>query len=61
MIDEFDEVPNNLEFDIGWFEGSSKKWLVVQEDLSTMYSKCTGNEVSLWCDVSLDTDCGARK
>ena len=60
LIDEFaDEVPNTLDFDLGWFEGSAKKWLVVPEDLNTMYSSCTGNEVSLWCDIE-DTH-GARK
>ena len=61
LIDEFsDEVPNTLDFEVGWYEGNSKKWLVVQEDLGTMYSKCTGNEISLWCDVSRD-DSGGRK
>lgn len=51
LIDEFkDEVPNTLDFDLGWFEGSSKKWLVVPEDLNRMYCK---NEISLWCDVSV--------
>ena len=55
MIDEFnDEVPNTVEFEVGWLEGNSKKWLIVQEDLDTMYSKCTGNEIFLWCDVSCD-------
>ena len=47
-------MPNTLEFEVGWLKGNSKKWLVVQEDLGTMYSKCTGNEISLWCDVSRD-------
>lgn len=51
LIDEFPEdVPNTLDFEIGWFEGNSKKWLVVSEDLAMMYSKCNKNEVSLWCD-----------
>ncbi len=65
LIDEFsDEVPNTLEFDVGWLEGNSKKWLVVQEDLNAMFSKRTGNEISLWCDVSRDDsggDSGGRK
>lgn len=61
LIDEFsDEIPNSLEFEVGWLEGNSKKWLVVQEDLATMYSKCTGHEISLWCDVSRE-DSGGRK
>ena len=34
-----------LEFKLGWLEGNSKKWLIVQEDLDTMYSKCTGSEI----------------
>ena len=61
MIDEFsDVIPNTLEFEVGWLEGNSKKWLVVQEDLDLMYSKCTGSEISLWCDVTCD-DPGGRK
>ena len=46
LIDECnDEEPNTVKFKLGWLEGNSKKWLIVQEDLDTMYSKCTGNEI----------------
>ena len=40
LIDEFQkEVPQNLDFSVGYFEGrqSSKKWLVTTEDLHAMY------------------------
>ena len=60
LVDEFtDEVPNTLDVDLGWFEGSAKKWLVVPEDLNSMYRSCNRNEVSLWCNIE-DTQ-GARK
>ena len=53
LIDEFsDEIPNTLDFELGWCEGSSRKWLVVPEDLAQMYATCGGTEISLWCDVS---------
>ena len=55
IIEEFkDEVPNTLDFDIGWFKENTKEWLVVAEDLDRMYAKCTGNEICLWCDASID-------
>lgn len=53
LIDEFnDDIPTTLDFELGWFEGSCKKWLVVPEDLTQMYAKSVGSEISLWCDVS---------
>ena len=53
IIEEFEgDVPTTLDFDLGWFEGNTKRWLVVSEDLAMMYSKCTSTEISLWCDVS---------
>ena len=48
LIDEFgDDIPATLDFDLGWFEGSSRKWLVVPEDLTQMYAKCLGSEISI--------------
>ena len=47
-------MPNSLDFDLGWFEGNSKKWLVVPDDLASMYSKYNGGEISLWCDLSVE-------
>ena len=54
-------MPNTLEFDVGFFEGNSKKWLVVPEDLTRMYSKCNEYKISLWCDVSTTNESRKRK
>ena len=54
-------MPKTLDFDLGWFDGNCKKWLVVPEDLSVMYSKCNGNDISLWCDVSMKKEKSAKK
>ena len=54
LIDKFgDQVPQTINFNIGYFEGrqSKKRWLCCQEDLNAMY-QCykEGGEISLWCD-----------
>ena len=55
LIDELkDELPNTLDFDIGFFEGNTKHWLVTVEDLQNMYSRHkTGGEISLWVDADV--------
>ena len=40
LIESFREnVPNTIDFNVGYFEGSqqAKVWLVVPDDLKTMY------------------------
>lgn len=51
-----DELPNKLDFDIGYYEKrSSKSWLVTPEDLKQMYVKFgIHSDIPLWCDA----DCG---
>ena len=46
-------VPENTRFSIGFFEGrgSSKRWLINEEDLKAMYEAVRDNkEITLWCD-----------
>lgn len=54
LNEEFGEqVPNTLDFSIGYFDGSqqAKVWLYTAEDLKAMYSKHpNGGFISLWCD-----------
>ena len=54
LNEEFGEqVPNTLDFSIGYFDGSqqAKVWLYTAEDLKAMYSKHpSGGSISLWCD-----------
>lgn len=54
-----DELPNKLDFDIGYYEKRScKSWLVTPDDLKQMYAKFGINsDVPLWCDA----DCGQAK
>ena len=53
-----DELPNKLDFDIGYYEKrSSKCWLVTPEDLKQLYVKFGAkSEIPLWCDA----DCGPQ-
>ena len=63
-MDELDEITENANVDVGYFEGrqSAKRWLVSNEDLQQMYQKFKpGSEVALWCnsedhDTGEDTD-----
>ena len=53
LIEEMKEnVPNNLTFSIGYFEGQkhSKISIVSNEDLKSMYSLYPKGEILLWCD-----------
>ena len=54
LVEEFkDQVPNSLDFSVGYFDGSqqAKLWLVTQDDIDGMYSKYkTGGSIFLWCD-----------
>ena len=55
LIESFTEsVPNTIDFNVGYFEGSqqAKVWLVVPDDLKTMYQKYPqGGAINLWCDA----------
>lgn len=57
LVDQFqDLVPDNLSFNIGYFEGQShsKIWLMSREDFTTMYVKYPKGEITLWCDGRSD-------
>ena len=58
LIESFREsVPNTIDFNVGYFEGSqqAKVWLVVPDDLKTMYQKYPqGGAINLWCDARCD-------
>ena len=58
LIESFREsVPNTINFNLGYFEGSqqAKIWLVVPDDLKTMYQKYPqGGAINLWCDARCD-------
>lgn len=47
-----EQVPNNLSYDVGYYEGSqhSKIWLCSTQDLEAMYCKYPNSEITLWCD-----------
>ena len=57
LVEQFQElVPDNLSFNIGYFEGQShsKIWLMSKEDFATMYVKYPKGEITLWCDGRSD-------
>ena len=58
LIESFREsVPNTIDFNFGYFEGSqqAKMWLVVPDDLKTIYQKYPqGGAINLWCDARCD-------
>ena len=56
LVEEFkDQVPETLNFSVGYFVGkqSTKKWVVLQEDLECMYTavrQAGKTDICLWCD-----------
>lgn len=49
-MDEFkDMLPKDLSFAVGFYEGSSKRLLLKNEDLDVMYG-LNKKEICLWCD-----------
>ena len=58
-------VPNNLSFNVGYFEGQqhTKIWLVSRADFATMYSRYPKGEITLWCEGNSteEEDCGSKK
>lgn len=58
-----DQVPNDLNFDIGYYDGSqhSKIWLCSNGDLEAMYRKYPRGEITLWCDGRVNEDMVAGK
>jgi len=54
LIDQFgDQVPDNLDFSLGYYEGKANKrrWLCCKEDLAAMYKSLNKKEeITLWCE-----------
>ena len=65
-MEEFkDQVPETLNFSVGYFVGkqSTKKWVVSQEDLECMYTAVRQAGICLWCDgrqEAKDIDCSQK-
>ena len=50
LIDEFAEtVPDTVNFNVGYFDGrqQAELWLVINENLDSMYSKYRTGEITL--------------
>ena len=47
-------APEELSFTVGYFNSSTKCWLIKDEDLSVMY-KLPKTDIMLWCDAQDDT------
>ena len=45
------DVPSTFEFQIGYLEGNTKRWVVEEGDLRAMYNSFNdGSKITLWCD-----------
>ena len=45
------DVPRVADFQVGYYESNSKRWLVDGKDLEVMYSHIeSGDKINLWCD-----------
>ena len=45
-----DDISSSTDFQIGYLEGNTKRW-IVEKDLSTMYNSFDdGSKITLWCD-----------
>ncbi|SMN02472.1 hypothetical protein SPONN_1129 [uncultured Candidatus Thioglobus sp.] len=64
LIEELkDQVPNNLTFAVGYFEGQkhSKVSIVSNDDITAMYSKYPRGEINLWCDARCEENAAGRR
>ena len=51
LIEELtDHVPNTIEFDVGYYDGTTRLWTVTQDDIDAMYLRYkNGGAITLWC------------
>jgi hypothetical protein len=58
-----DDVPNNLTFSVGYFEGQkhSKVSIASNDDLKAMYKNYPVGEITLWCDARCEESAGKKK
>jgi hypothetical protein len=63
LLDDFaDELPNVVNFEVGYYEKRSKCMIKVNEDLDRMYAYYkAGEEVLLWCDADSGRHSGSEK
>lgn len=56
LIDEFkDQVPASADFNVGYFDKTTKVLLATDEDMDTMYRHYpNGGLVPLWCDARVE-------
>lgn len=46
-----EQVPSGLDFEVGYFHGTSKQWLCNGKDVELMYKNfSTASKITLWCD-----------
>ena len=57
-MEEFGEkVPNHLFLSVGYFDNSTKCWLLKSEDLDIMYDTLSKKkDIVLWCDGVVNDD-----
>ena len=57
-MEEFGEkVPNHLSLSVGYFDNSTKCWLLKSEDLDIMYDTLSKKkDIVLWCDGVVNDD-----
>jgi hypothetical protein len=45
------DVPSATDFQVGYLEGNTKRWIVEERDLGAMYESFDdGSKITLWCD-----------
>ena len=49
-----DDVPSTSDFQVGYLEGNTKRWIVEKRDLIAMYSTFPSpSKITLWCDAKV--------
>ncbi len=49
-----DDVPSTFDFQVGYLEGNTKRWIVEKRDLIAMYSTFPSpSKITLWCDAKV--------
>lgn len=45
------DIPSSTDFQVGYLEGNTKRWIVEERDLSAMYDSFDdGSKITMWCD-----------
>ena len=52
------DIPSTSNFQLGYLEGNTKRWIIEEKDLSVMYNRFTkGSKITLRCDGISDNSC----